>query len=109
MSHYQDLTPEDFKALINSDALIIDVRTAPETAAGIIPNALIDFDIHQSDFDAKIEDLDPEKTYLVYCRSGVRSVYACEKMHALGFQHLYNLRGGIIAWQQQYETTLPNL
>ena len=36
MSHYQDLNPEDFKALINSDALIIDVRTAPETAAGII-------------------------------------------------------------------------
>lgn len=109
MSHYQDLNPEAFKALISSDVIVLDVRTAPETAAGIIPNALIDFDIYQPDFDEKIDDLDPDKTYLVYCRSGVRSVHACEKMYAMGFKHLFNLRGGILAWQQQYDATLPNL
>ena len=102
MEKYQHLNPEEFKAMMSDDVVILDVRTASETDMGIIPGALTQFDIHESDFDQKIEDLDPDKTYLVYCRSGVRSVHACEKMAALGFAHLYNLRGGIIAWHQAY-------
>jgi len=92
MEKYQHLNPEEFKAMMSDDVVILDVRTAPETDMGIISGALTQFDIHESDFDQKIEDLDPDKTYLIYCRSGA----------ALGFAHLYNLRGGIIAWHQAF-------
>ena len=79
MEKYQHLNPEEFKAMMSDDVVILDVRTAPETDMGIISGALTQFDIHESDFDQKIEDLDPDKTYLIYCRSGVGAFMPVKK------------------------------
>jgi rhodanese-related sulfurtransferase len=43
---------------------------------------------------SKVEALDKNQEYLVYCKAGSRSTLACEKMQALGFKALYNLEGG---------------
>ena len=43
-------------------------------------------------------DLDEEKAYYVYCRSGARSAAACAHMRDMGFEELYNLKGGILDW-----------
>ena len=47
MEKYQHLNPEEFKAMMSDDVVIIDVRTASETDMGIIPGALTQFDIHE--------------------------------------------------------------
>lgn len=80
----------------NPDFVILDVRTPGEFRAGKIADAqLLDF---YSDFETAIQNLPRDKTYFVYCRSGVRSVGACEIMEALGFAKCLNLEGGIIEW-----------
>ncbi len=81
------------------NAVIIDVRTADEFAEIRIPNA-INIDIFKGQgFIYQIDELDKNKSYFVYCRSGARSENACKIMQQLGFEKAYNLVGGIIDWQ----------
>lgn len=95
---YQDLNVIEFKEkLSDPDVVVLDVRTPGEIAEGKIPNAL-EIDIQNSDFQQKINALDKDKTYLVYCRSGGRSARACSEMKDLGFGKLYNLEGGYTAF-----------
>jgi rhodanese-related sulfurtransferase len=51
-------------------------------------------DINSADFDAKIDQLDKSKTYLVYCRSGNRSSTAANIMIKKGFTDVKNVRSG---------------
>ena len=79
------------------DAVILDVRTAGEVAQGAIKGA-VNIDVSSPSFKEKLASLDKEKTYLVYCRSGARSVRACNIMCESGFTKLVNLQGGYMAW-----------
>lgn len=83
----------------NKDLVILDVRTPEETDLGIIPNAII-IDYNNSNFDSEIAKLDKSKSYLVYCRSGGRSVGASNKMIDLGFTDVTNMMGGYSAWSE---------
>jgi rhodanese-related sulfurtransferase len=97
---YQNIKPDDFEKLSKEkDTVILDVRTPAEFAAGHIASA-VNIDIKSKDFDEKIATLDKGKTYLVNCAVGARSARACEKLGKLDFPHLYNLDGGITAWQR---------
>lgn len=79
------------KTVNNSTNLILlDVRTAEEYSSGSIPNS-INIDVLSSDFKSKIELLDKNKEYLVYCRSGNRSSIASSIMFTNGFIKIYNL------------------
>lgn len=79
------------KTVNNSTNLILlDVRTAEEYSSGSIPNS-INIDVLSSDFKSKIELLDKNKEYLVYCRSGNRSSIASSIMSTNGFIKIYNL------------------
>ena len=95
---FTNSTVQEFAALMNEkDVIVLDVRTPQETALGKIEGAL-EIDVKNPNFIDQINKLDKEKTYLVYCRSGKRSVTACNAMAELGFEHLYNLVGGFGAW-----------
>lgn len=97
----RDLQVQDFKKLYDSKsgAILLDVRTPSETAGGIIANAL-EGDISSAAFEKQISNLDKSKPVFVYCRSGARSGRAMSIMKQQGFQEVYNLAGGIGAWQQ---------
>jgi len=82
----------------NPELVILDVRTPGETKNGIVPNA-IEIDFRNSNFETEINKLDKSKSYLVYCKSGGRSVSACKKMNAAGFTNLTNMKGGYSAWK----------
>ena len=83
----------------NENAVVIDVRTDHEVAAGIIPEA-IHIDIYKGQqFLNEIETLDRNKHYYIYCRSGIRSGQTCNIMKQLGFNYTYNLVGGIEQWK----------
>lgn len=97
----EHLTQEEWASQLENDdnAVILDVRTDKEVAEGIIPNA-IHIDIYKGqEFVAQIEELDPDKNYYVYCRSGNRSGQACNIMEQLGFENAFNLEGGILEWE----------
>lgn len=82
-----------------TNTVILDVRTEKEFAAGHIPNA-VNIDVKSPDFEKKVQELDSQKTYLVHCATGRRSVTACEKLDKLSFPNAYNLEGGIKAWEK---------
>ena len=95
---YTDLDVNAFKAkIVEPGIVLLDVRTPEETSVGMIEGAG-QLDFEADNFEAEIEKLDKEKTYLVYCRSGNRSGKACTLMAQKGFKNLYNLKGGYMAW-----------
>ena len=86
-----------------SASVILDVRTAEEFESGYIKGAL-NLDIRGgADFLVSIEKLDKSKSYFVYCRSGARSGQACQLMSQMGFSAVYNLEGGVLAWEDDLE------
>ena len=97
---FQDTTVTDAKSLIASTPgiVILDARTPEEFAAGHLANA-INVDYKASSFKDELGKLDKSKTYLVYCRTGVRSLASVKIMTEVGFTHVNNLIGGITQWQ----------
>jgi len=102
---FTDITPAQAAALIRekeADPLfkIIDVRTAAEFAENRLRGAL-HIDIKAADFREKIEKLDRNGIYLMFCLGGVRSARAMNLMKEWGFKQAYNLAGGLMKWQAQ--------
>ncbi|PHS67034.1 MAG: rhodanese [Flavobacterium sp.] len=97
----KNINQQEFRELIANDAnaVIIDCRSEFEWNDGVIENSkLIDiFDSHG--FMNEANKMDKEKNVYVYCRSGVRSVSACQILESIGFSNTYNLLGGIMSWQ----------
>lgn len=104
---YKNLNIEKAIKLVNSSTnlIIIDVRTREEYLAGNIPNS-INIDVLSQDFKSKIDMLDKNKEYLVYCRSGNRSAIASSIMSTNGFLNIYNLQN--IAYQDFANAMLTN-
>jgi rhodanese-related sulfurtransferase len=100
----QDLTPDEFAKSMRAhpEAIILDVRTPEEFGSGHLPGAL-NIDIRGYDFHEQVENLDPQKAYYVYCHAGGRSASACRFMESKGFEEVYNLRGGMMAWEGAVE------
>lgn len=96
----QHMTASDFSTALKAPGtIVLDVRTPAEYAGGHLP-AATNIDIEGADFANQIAALDKNATYAVYCRSGNRSATALEQMTAAGFSNVYDLAGGIGAWQQ---------
>jgi phage shock protein E len=81
---------------------LIDVRTNQEHSGGHIPNSL-NINLMSPDFKAKLEKLDKNLTYYVYCASGNRSKTACSQMNHMGFENVNNLRMGMMGWSGAIE------
>ena len=103
-SHLNNLTPVEFKDLVEKmpEAIVLDVRTAAEYEQGVLFEA-INISYLLGDLWDHLEQLDPEKTYFVYCRSGRRSIRVCTLMKNGGFPNVYNLDGGLNAWGEAFE------
>ncbi len=99
----KNLNADEFNSALktSTNSILIDVRTAEEIAeTGIIAGAK-NLDINASSFANDIAALEKTKTIFVYCRSGRRSAAAAEQLQTLGFGPIYNLDGGILAWQEK--------
>lgn len=89
----------DFQAKTQEAGIVVlDVRSSGEYIGGHIEGAL-NIDVEGMTFDGDIAKLDKTKTYAVYCHSGRRSGIAVGKMKDAGFTSLFNLDGGVEAWQ----------
>ncbi len=101
----ENVTPQEAFTLIqnnqnNPDFVIIDVRTLEEFVEEHIENAT-NIDFYSEAFRDMLNNLDKNKTYLIYCRSGGRSGNALNIMAELDFTEVYNMSGGIIAWDAE--------
>ena len=101
---YQNITANEVQDLMKSKRLnFLDVRTPGEYAEGHIPEAK-NINVNDNSFANKIAGLKKDSTYYVYCRSGMRSAKACKIMSENGFENVFNLNGGIGAWQGPVES-----
>jgi rhodanese-related sulfurtransferase len=85
--------------LINRrDALVVDVRPAADFAKGHIINAI---NVPMNGFKKQIGTLQKHKgkPIVISCRSGSQSSAACQHLRKAGFEEVYNLRGGVLAWE----------
>ncbi len=94
------IDPETFKLAIGNqtEGIILDVRTPREYTDGHIENAR-NIDFRNPKFADSVLALDKDKSYYVYCLSGGRSREAASLMRSNGFTHVFELKGGIMAWQ----------
>lgn len=99
----KNITQKEWKSLISEDkdAVIIDSRRPEEWAQGIIESAMMMNIMDFEDFQQKSKHLDLSKNFYVYCRSGVRSIQACDVLESFGAKTTYNLLGGILAWEEK--------
>ena len=101
----EDITPQEAFALIqdnqnNPDFVIIDVRTPAEFAGEHIENAT-NINFYSETFQDMLNNLDKNRTYLVYCAVGGRSGNALDIMAELNFKEAYNILGGINQWKSE--------
>lgn len=81
----------------NPDAILLDIRTPEEYASERIADAE-NIDFYAPDFSDQLASLDPDETYVVYCRSGNRTDSAMDVFDDLGFAVVYEVEGGIVGW-----------
>ena len=77
--------------------VIIDLRPEKMYMDEHIQDAIY-YDVFSKQFDAWANNLDKNKTYLLYCTIGKRSKIAFDKMKSMGFKHLYHMSEGIKTW-----------
>lgn len=76
------------------DAICLDVRTPGEFNSGHIDRAR-NINYLSENLPDLLEELDPEKTYYIYCRTSRRSIRVCILLKNMGFKNIYNLEEGI--------------
>ena len=89
-------------------AIVIDIREVSETQLGSIPQAtLIPRGVLEMKIDsvesikqrfATLDELAEQPIYLL-CRSGARSVFSALSLQQMGFNKVYSIEGGFLAWQ----------
>ena len=81
--------PAVVEEALAGQATLVDVRTPEEFDAGHLSNAS-NIDLASPDFDQQIDELDREKSYVIYCATGNRAGQAVEQMLAQGFTDVVN-------------------
>lgn len=99
------LSARELKAMLDKKTplALFDVRTEAERKIARIEGARL-FD-HEAVTD--IEEMDKGTTLVFHCHHGIRSQAAAERFAAQGFRNVYNLLGGIDAWSQAVDPSVP--
>lgn len=102
----KEITVQELKAKMDAkeDFQFIDVREPHEAEIAEIGAQLIPM----GEILGKTELISRDKPVIIHCRSGARSgtiVQALETQH--GFNNLYNLKGGILAWAREIDSSVP--
>jgi rhodanese-related sulfurtransferase len=101
MLRFVTINPLDaFKIMEEKDSeiTILDIRPKKEYELEHVPGAVnLDYDGHE--FQKKVETMDKNVDYIIYCESGVRGGYFMSKMEESGFKSAYNILGGFVGWK----------
>ncbi len=96
------LPPASFKKLLaqTGQPQLIDVRTPEEYALGHLAGATL-INIREGDALPRLAALDKRRPVLVYCLAGGRSLEAAQYLQKQGFGQVYELKGGVLAWERE--------
>ncbi|HWS99380.1 MAG TPA: rhodanese-like domain-containing protein [Pyrinomonadaceae bacterium] len=103
----QEITATELKRRLDGgeDIQIIDVREPNEYAFARIPNSV---HIPLGQVLNRMDEIDPSRETVVHCKVGGRSARAIEALRRAGFQgNLTNLAGGITAWSNEVDPSVP--
>src|SRR5689334_2372283 len=84
--------------------VFIDVREPHEYRIASIPGAKL---IPLGEFPKHIGEFNPSDEIIIHCKSGMRSGKACGILRQAGFQNVLNMKGGILAWSDQVDPSVP--
>jgi len=101
----QEITVEELKEKMNNNEefILLDVRRQDEFDLVNLDGVLIPLD----QLESRFEELDSSKEIIVHCRSGKRSADAIMFLETKGFNNCKNLVGGILAWADRIDPSLP--
>jgi len=100
-----EIKPEELKRRLDAkeDIFVLDVREPHEYQIVNIKGHLIPL----GELPQRVHELDSSREIVVHCKSGARSAKAVDFLRKSGFKHATNLTGGILAWADRIDTTLP--
>jgi len=106
----KDIGNDELVQLQRSGALLVDVRTTAEFAAGHITSAI---NVPLDQVAATSASWNKSQPVIVYCATGARSAQAADLLAGEGFTKIYNLKAGIVAWtgavvKGQAQATAPS-
>jgi adenylyltransferase/sulfurtransferase len=107
MQQMSEISATELKQRLESgeDVQILDVREPDEVAVARIPNSI---HIPLGQVVSRMSEIDPSRETIVHCKGGVRSARAIEALTRSGFRgSLANLRGGITAWSNDVDPSVP--
>lgn len=101
----RNLSPAELKALLDAQSVeLLDVRSAEELAIARLSGAR---HIPLDELPARLAELDPQTPIALLCHHGVRSEMAGRLLERNGFASVAHLSGGIDAWSQAIDPTVP--
>ncbi|HEX5131758.1 MAG TPA: molybdopterin-synthase adenylyltransferase MoeB [Candidatus Krumholzibacteria bacterium] len=97
--------PKELKRRLDAgeDVVVVDVREPHEVQICTIGGTLIPL----GELAARVHELDSARDMVIYCRTGVRSAQAVRFLQDAGFDRVWNLTGGIHAWSDEVDPSLP--
>jgi rhodanese-related sulfurtransferase len=104
---YRDLNPMEVKKILDNKngTRLIDVREEWENKIARIENSEL---MPLSSFIRNLDKLNEDDELIIYCHKGVRSANVCMFLAGKGFNNLINLKGGIDAWSDDIDRTIPH-
>ena len=102
-----EVTVQEMKRVLDNPKLgirVIDVREADEYQIAHIDGVPL---VPLSALPQHFTELDPNQTYYIHCKSGIRSMKALRFLREQGFKYLKNVKGGISAWSDEIDHTVP--
>ena len=102
-----EITATELKQRLDNgeDIQLIDVREADEVVIATIPNAV---HIPLGQVLSRASEIDPTRETVIHCKMGGRSAKAIEALKRSGFAgNLINLKGGITAWSNEVDPSVP--
>ncbi|MEO6052488.1 MAG: ThiF family adenylyltransferase, partial [Chthoniobacterales bacterium] len=100
------ISVEQLKELIDSKKpmVLLDVRETYEYDIARIPGAKL---IPLGELPSRMSELDSADDIYLQCKSGIRSAKALRQLEKAGFSKLWNVDGGITAWSERIDTSVP--
>ena len=100
-----EITPKELKARLDrgDDIFILDVREPHEYQICNLHGHLIPL----GDLPKRVSELDSSREIVAHCRSGKRSADAVQFLRNAGFRKIWNLKGGILAWSDEVDPSVP--
>jgi sulfur-carrier protein adenylyltransferase/sulfurtransferase len=105
VTNIPEITPRELKARLDrgDDLFILDVREPHEYQICHLNGHLIPL----GELSRRVNELDSSREIVAHCRSGKRSADAVDFLRKTGFRKIWNLKGGILAWSDEVDPTVP--